>query len=141
MQWVPRRGLPWIAALPLLAMGCPQAQKPLKHEQSKTVESKGTWAVSLDPLPRETKVKAVVVSAGTPVDIFVILEGDPNKAKDLGSQSLLEKKPIAGALATEEKTENATLEATIPANKGFSLVVNNPSESKNAEVKLTVTSQ
>lgn len=123
----------------LAAIGC-QQQKPLKYEQSKKVESQQTWAVSLDPPVREQKIVVVLESPGVPVDVSVVLEGDPNKAQELGSKSLSEKQPIAGALATQPKTEKATLEATIPANKGFSVVVNNPDQ-KNADVKLKVTSK
>lgn len=116
-------------------------QKPLQHEQAKTVEAGATWAVAIDPPVREQKITVSIASPGVPVDVFVIREGDPNRAKDAGSKALAGGKPIDGALAASMKTEAATLEATIAAQQGFSVVVNNPSRLKNAEVTLKVTSK
>ena len=62
---------------------------------------------------------------------------DQEKDKEAAKQALLDRKKPAASFAGKVKTQEATLEATIPANTGFAILLGGAS--KNSQVKVKVT--
>jgi uncharacterized protein YcfL len=123
-----------IPALALfLLVGCSKI-----HEQrSFTLEPRGGNTLSISAPLSEQKVK-VAVTSDEPVDVWVLLEKDlPPGNKDYFDPDA---KMKSGILASEKKTRDATLQATIPGKEKYQIYVSNPGD-KAANVTVKVDSQ
>jgi hypothetical protein len=110
--------------------GCGQK---LDYETAVQLEAGDVQLLAIDPPKREQKVTVTVTSSGSPISVYVILGKDKEAAK----QALLDSKKPTGALASNVKTQEATLEATIPANTGFGVLLGGASKSSQVKVKVT----
>jgi hypothetical protein len=119
--------------LVLVLLGSSGCQR-LNHEATVQVEPTGVQSTIISAPRSDQKVAVDVSSPGAPVNVYVVLEKDEEAARDaLGRQQ----KP-ANVLAGKEKVEQDTLETTIPAGKGFAVLLGSASN-KTAQVKLKVT--
>jgi hypothetical protein len=109
----------------LLLAGCQR----LNFEKEYDIEPSGVQAVGFSPPRYEQKVTVEVKSPGNPLSVFLV-KGDPEKApQGKTSPDLLEKK---------ENAEDPTLQATVPANTEYTVVLHNLSR-KHVKVKVKVT--
>jgi hypothetical protein len=116
------------AALVVL-VGC---GKKLNMEQTFDLPIEGKQFV-LEPVSSEQKIK-VTAKADAAVSVYIYLE----KHKEAAEQQILTRK-FANILQRQEKTDNASLEATIPANEAA--VVRVGRASKGTKVTLRITNQ
>ncbi len=117
----------------LLVAGCSKI-----HEQrSFTLEPRGGNTLSISAPLSEQKVN-VAVTSDEPVDVWVLLEKDvpPGSKDDFDPDAKMK----SGILATEKKTLNATLQATVPGKEKYQVYVTNPGQ-KPANVTVKVDSQ
>lgn len=117
-------------AVVLLSSGC--ARSKLSHEETFDLPLDGK-TVTIDAVKHEQKVHVVVTASDAPVGVFIYLDRDRDKAED----EILSREYSAIILARAEKTEQANLEATIPANSVA--VVHITRAGKNTKVKLKIT--
>jgi hypothetical protein len=96
------------------------------------LEAGDVHLVLVDPPRREQQVRVTVTSSGSPVTVYIVL----NKDKEAAKQALLDGKNPVGALDGKAKTQDATLEATIPANSGFAILLGGASKSSQVRVKV-----
>jgi hypothetical protein len=118
-----------VAALLLALSGCTR----LSYETTIQLGAGEVQSLSIDPPRREQKVSVTVTSSAAPVDVYVVLEKDKEAAKE----ALLDHKKPAASLAGNVKTQEATLEATIPANTPFAILVGGASKTSQVKVKAT----
>jgi hypothetical protein len=90
--------------------------------------------VIIDPPRSEQNIK-VGVTSNTPIDVYVILSsnGDAVKGKLLASQ----KPDDSKILVKELKTENASLDATIPAKNEFRVLLTGAKKAADVNVSVT----
>lgn len=124
-----RHGL-FLAILFLALPGCGQK---LDYESTLELNAGEVQSLAVDAPRREQKVSVTVTSSASPIDVYVVLEKDKEAAK----QALLDGKQPAESLARKVKTQDATLEATIPANTKFTILLGGASKSSQAKVKVT----
>ena len=111
----------------------PACGQKLDYESTLQVDDAQVQSISVDPPKKEQKVNVVVTSSASPVDVYVVLEKD----KEAGKQSLLNGNKPAESLTGKLKTQDTTLEATIPANTGFAILLGGASKSTQVKVKVT----
>lgn len=118
-----------------LALGMPALTgcQPLKVEKSVSVSPREVKSLILDPPRYDQKVTVHLSSPGAPVSAYLVLESEMTAAQDLMEK---EKSPVS-PLAGKDKAEDITLEATVPASKGYALLIK--AEGKKAEVKVKLT--
>ena len=117
----------------LMLMGC---QKPLHYEKSFTLTPGETQAFPVDAPKSQQQVTVAVTANGSPVNVFIVLESE--HAATMDALANKGKNPDAAkVLASKEKMESGALEATVPAQKGFSVFVTGAK--KNADVTLKIT--
>jgi len=126
-------------ALAVVAAGC-TIQKPLNVEKSMQVEPGGYQNVFIDAPIRDQKI-VVSLNSTSPVDLYVVLESDEAAVGKLAEDATLSGKAPAGALVSNQKSAEATVDATIPGKKGFAILVCNPINGKKADVKLKITNK
>jgi hypothetical protein len=119
-------------AFVLLAAGCQR----VNVEHTVQVEPEQVKAITIDPPRGDQKVSVTASSPGVPVSVYLVLEKDRQAA--IGA--LENYKTPANVLASKEKVEQATLEATVPAKNGYAILLT-ASGGKKADVKLKVTGQ
>jgi outer membrane lipopolysaccharide assembly protein LptE/RlpB len=119
-----------LAALLLTLSGCGQR---LNYETTVQLGDGEVQSLSIDPPKREQKVSVTVTSSGSPIDAYIVLDKDKEAAK----QALLDRKKPANPLDGKTKTQDATLEATIPANTGFAVLLGEASKSSQVKVKVS----
>lgn len=107
----------------------------LNYDKSFTVDPGGeaNLFVTLDPAKAEQKINVAATASGAPIDIYVFL----NKHKTTIEADVFAKK-TEKLLAHSEKTESATLTATIPAREE-AVVWIKPSTAKKASGTLKIT--
>ena len=113
----------------LALAGCGQK---LAYETTVQLADGEVQSIAVDAPKTEQKVSVSVVSSGSPVDVYVVLDKD----KETGKQALLDRKKPAESLASKVKTQDATLEATVPANTGFAVLLGNASKPSQVKVKV-----
>jgi hypothetical protein len=118
-------------ALPMQAGG-PQ----LRYEKSFDLAPGAVRSVILDALSGEIKARIAVKSPGVPIHVYVVLEKDQDAAVD----KLLQGKRPEKLLASKEKTEDALLEAKVPAKTAFAVLLIGAADRK-AAVKVKVTAE
>ncbi len=118
----------WAISL-LLLSGCGQK---LDYETSLDLDEGQVQSISVDPPKREQKVSVTATSSSSPIDVYVVLDKD----KEAGKQALLDRRKVAAALASQTKTQSATLEVTIPANTGFAILAGGAGKSSHVTVKV-----
>lgn len=89
--------------------------------------------LSFSPPTYEQKLTVQASSPGAPVSVWLVRESD----KEAAQEKLQSDKPPDAPLASKEKAEEITLDATIPAKTGYVLFIR--AEQKRAEVKVKVT--
>jgi hypothetical protein len=91
--------------------------------------------LTIAPVDKGRKVTVSCASPGTPVNVYLVLAAD----RDAGMQSLQSSgKPPAKVLDSKEKTEDATLTATVPANSGCAVLFTSAGN-QTATVKVQIT--
>jgi hypothetical protein len=119
-----------------LAIAVPGCRKVLNEEKSFDLKPGNENDFAVDAVKKEQKIKVEVTSPGVPLNVFVFLKKDEQAAK----MDISAGKKTDNVLASERKTENATLEATIPANCEAVIQIRNVStDNKTANVKLKIT--
>lgn len=121
----------------ILCLLLQQADVPqLNYERTLELDSGTVRSIILDALSGEIKATIVVRSPGVPVHVYVVLEKD----REAAEESVLRGKKPEKLLASKEKTEEVTLQATIPAKTEFVVLLACAGKQK-AEVKLKVTAK
>jgi hypothetical protein len=118
------------ALLLLVLPGCGQK---LNYETTVDLDEGQVQSILIDAPKSEQKVTVTVNSAGAPIDAYIVLDKD----KEAGKQALLNRQKPPQSLAGKVKTQDATLEATVPANTGFALLVGGASKNSRVSVKVT----
>jgi hypothetical protein len=119
-----------LATILLAPLGCGQK---LNYETTVQLDDGQVQSLSIDPPRKDQSANVTVSSSGSPIDVYVVLEKD----KEAGKQALLDSKKPAESLARKVKTQDAILEATIPANTGFAILLGGASKSSQVKVKVT----
>jgi hypothetical protein len=128
-------------ALLLVAMAALPGCSKVNFEQSLTLDPGGIKIYNIDAPRGDQKVR-VQVDSREPIDIDVALESASAEAqlflqrerKTAGKDSAAP----AGLLATKQGVTQGSVEASIPAGKGFTVLLSGAK--KNTEVKLKVNS-
>jgi hypothetical protein len=105
--------LPVLLAVTLV--GCQR----IDYRRTIDVDAGDVQAIVIDPPRSEQKVTVTATSSSCPVSVYLVLERDQSQAR----QTMMDYKAPTGALAGQEKTQDATLEATIPAKNGFAVLI------------------
>jgi hypothetical protein len=87
----------------------------------------------MDPPRREQKVIITVTSSAAPVNVYLVAADDLQAA----TKAVEHFGKPANPLASQEKTQDATLEATIPAKTGYAVLL--AGATKETEVKIKIT--
>jgi hypothetical protein len=119
-----------LAALFLALSGCGQR---LNYETTVQLGDGEVQSLSIEPPKTEQKVSVVVTSPASPIDAYIVLDKDKEAAK----QALLDRKKPAESLAGKAKTQDATLEATIPANTAFAVLLGGANKSSQVKIKVS----
>jgi hypothetical protein len=119
-----------LAASLLAVPGCGQK---LYHENTVQLGAGEVQLILIDAPKREQRVSLTVSSGGSPVDVYVVAEKDKEAAKE----AVLDGKKPSASLAGKVKVQDATLEATIPANTAFAILLGGASKSSTVKVKVT----
>ncbi len=90
-------------------------------------------AFTIDPPRRDQKVTVTISSATNPINVYIVLEKDLAAAQE----SLKNEKPPANALDRKENVQDATLEATVPANNSYTVLLS-PIAGKTSQVSLKI---
>jgi hypothetical protein len=115
----------------VLAADVPQ----LNDQRTVSVEVGEIRSVIYDALTGAITIKVEARSPGRPVHVYLVLEKDHKAAVE----SLGQGKRPDKLLASKEKTEDATLEAKVPAKTAFAVLL--LTAGGKAEVKLKVTAK
>jgi hypothetical protein len=123
--------------IPVLAVVVLAGCSKIHEQRSFTLEPRGGNTLSVSAPLSEQKVQ-VSVTSDEPVDVWVLLEKDvpPGTKDDFDPDAKMK----SGILATEKKTRNATLQATVPGKEKYQVYVTNPGQ-KPANVTVKVDSQ
>lgn len=108
----------------------------LNYERTLDLEPGSIRSILLDALSGEIKATIVAKSPGVPVHVYIVLEKD----REAAEESVLRGQKPEKLLASKEKTEDATLQVTIPAKTEFVVLLASAGKQK-AEVKLKVTAK
>jgi hypothetical protein len=123
-------GLSFLAILLVALPGCGQR---LNYDTTVDLREAEVQSLTVDAPKKEQKVTITVSSAGSPIDVYVVLDKD----KEAGKQALLDYKKPTGSLAGKTKTQDATLEATIPAKTEFAVLLGGANKSTRVTVKVS----
>ena len=114
-----------------LTAGC---NAKLSEEMKKDLSVAEDWEIIIDGARYKQKLKIEVNSPGGPVSVAAFLAKD----RDEAFTALFSSKSSDTILASERKTERATLEVTSPAKEDLIVRVKNVSEKQaNVTVKIT----
>jgi hypothetical protein len=123
-----RACLTFVLAAALLS-GCQR----LNYESSAKVPPFGVHRIEFDPPKYAQKITIETHSPGSPVSVYLVRQEDSDAAQD----QLDKDKTPSASLAGKDKSEDITLEATVPAKTAFSLLIR--ADKKSAEVRVKVT--
>ena len=118
-----------LAALLVALPGCGK----LHYESTVELGAGEVELILVDPPKREQQISVTVTSSGSPINVYVVLAKD----KEVAKEALLNGQKPAASLAGKVKTQEATLEATVPANTGFVILLGGASKSSQVKVKVT----
>jgi hypothetical protein len=120
-----------LAGLALLALlsGCQR----LRYDKTVTVDAGNVQTISIDPPRSEQKVHVSVKSPGVPLDVYVVLDKDLPAIRE----TLLNQQRPEKSLASKMRSEEADLDATIPAKNGFSVLLTGAQKANSVQVKVT----
>jgi hypothetical protein len=123
-----------LAPLVSLLLGISGCQR-LDADRTVKLEPSQVHAILFDAPRSDQKVSVTMSSPGAPVEVYLLLEKD----REAAVQSLEQGKRPAKEqiLASKDKAEEATLEATVPAKSGYAVLLNSKA-GKTAEVKVKV---
>jgi hypothetical protein len=114
----------------LTATGCPKVLNQVSDFELKLGDEK---KLTVEAITKEQKVK-VALTADVPVNVYMFLEKDATAAEsDINKKKL----PSTKVLAMSEKTNDATLEATVPANNAVVVFITSAGKTANVKVKIT----
>jgi hypothetical protein len=123
--------------LPLLVLGLlalAGCQKKLNEEKTFTLTAGEVRAFPVDAPIREQQLSVTVTAAGSSVNVHIVPESA--HAATMEAMQNLKKLDPAKVLASKEKVENDTLEATIPAKTGFSVFISGAKKQAEVTVKI-----
>jgi hypothetical protein len=120
----------FLTAALLLLPGCGQK---LNYETTVKLRAGEVQAQMVDAPRREQTVRVTATSSGSPIDAYLVLDKDKEAAKE----ALLDGKKPAAFLAGQTKTRDAILEATIPANSDFTIVLGGATKDSQVKVRAT----
>ena len=104
----------------------------LNHERTIQLDEGDVREVIIDGPSRDQNV-TVSVNAGEPIDVYVVLEAELDKTRNV----LMDQKAPTGPLAGKKAIQNESLEATIPAKSKFAVLLSGAR--KRTDVKLKIT--
>jgi hypothetical protein len=122
-----RAGLSLMASAAFLC-GCQR----LNHEQTIALDEGEIRSVEIDAPTRDQTV-TVRVTAGSPVDVFIVLEREEEATKE----ALSLQKPPNTQLAGKLKVQDATLEAAIPAKNRFAVLLSGARTKTDVKLRIT----
>jgi hypothetical protein len=129
-----RRILLWIGlcalAVPLSACN----RTVLNYEKVLEIGPGAQNIITIEPAPREQKVKVEFTAAPTPVSVFVCLEKD-QKAVEHEIES--RKEPVANVLARADKADKGILDVTVPADNRMIVLVTRATKTTKVTLKIT----
>jgi hypothetical protein len=129
MRSTTRRAAGWLALALLLAAGCQR----LNDERTVEFDEETAWKkLTFDPPRYEQKVNVTVSSPGAPLTAWLVKTDDAQAVED----ALGRGKAVQSALAHKEKAEDISLEATVPANTGYTLYLVGTGKKTDAKVKV-----
>ncbi len=105
----------------------------LTYENSVKVPPFGVHRIEFDPPKYAQKLTVEAHSPGSPISVYIVRQEESSAAQE---QLENDKKPNA-PLASMDKSEDITLEASVPAKTAFVLLIR--AEKKTAEVRVKVT--
>jgi hypothetical protein len=120
-----------MALVLVLSAGC----QKLNYDRSVSLASSEVQSILIDAPKRDQKVTVAIASPGVPINAYLVLEQN----KDAVQEKLLnQKKPDAGKiLASVEKSQDGTLEATVPGGSSFAVVIGGAAKNTQVQVKVT----
>jgi hypothetical protein len=119
---------PLSAVVVLMVAGC----QKIDYKRTIDVEAGDVQATMFDPPRSEQKVTVTATSSSCRVNLYLVLERDQSQAR----QTMMDYKSPSGALAGQEKTQDATLEATVPAKQGFAVLIGGASKSTQVQLRV-----
>src|SRR5437868_3730219 len=113
MRWCQRRLFFLLLALPLLAVGC----QPINFESTYSIPAGGSQSAAFAAPRYAQKIKVTISPEDGPVSAYIVKDPDGK----FGDSAPLGKPPAEITIAKRdaERTEEYTLEATIPAKMGY----------------------
>jgi hypothetical protein len=121
-----------LVALVLLLAGCQR----LNEDRTVDLEPQSIKYVSVDPPRSQQQVTVLVSSPGVPVDVHLVAEGEKDAAmKSLELGKRLESSKLL--TAAQLNVESATLEATVPARTGFTVLLSGARKKAAVHLKIT----
>jgi hypothetical protein len=115
----------------VLIVGCGSR---LNQERTVSVEFGEERILEIDPPSGEQKVRVQVTASGTPVSVYCFLKKHQAEAE----KAIRAAKASNVILDSAERSENASLEFTVPAKEGSVVLLKAASAKKaNASVKIT----
>jgi len=122
-----------MAACGLALLGSAGCQK-LDSERSIHLDAGEVQIIRIGPPRSDQKVTVVVDSPRSSINVYLVLEQDQEEAKQA---LLLDRKLPQLPLAGKEKTNSATLEATVPARNGFAVMLSGAEKATDVKLKVT----
>jgi len=114
--------------------GCQKLSNPVLVDETISVPSLENKSKIIDGPKQDQKVSITAQSSEGNFDLYVVFESDAKRVMD----ELSEPRPVTGnVLGKKTKTKDASLDVSIPAGKGFAVIVSN-SGPKDVAVKLKV---
>jgi hypothetical protein len=131
---VTRRILLWIGicalALPISACN----RTVLNYEKALEIGPGGQNTITIEPAPREQKIKVDFTAAPNPVSVFVCLEKDQKAVEhDIETR----KEPVANVLARADKADKGILDVTVPADNRMIVLVTRAAKTTKVTLKIT----
>jgi hypothetical protein len=116
MRWTARTFPLWLA-LPLLASGC----QPINFDQTYTIPAGGVQSAAFGPPRYAQKIKVTITPSDGPVTAYVVKDPD----QKFGDTPPVNKPTADLVLASKDptKTEEYTLETTIPAKTPYAVLL------------------
>jgi hypothetical protein len=106
----------------------------LSYEKEHKLEGFAVKTIEFDAPRYEQKLALEVKSPGAPVSVYVVKKDVADKAET----TIMSGKAPEGALGGKDKTEDATVDVTVPANTAFTVILYNTQKNEaNAKLKVS----